>query len=257
MLRVSLLQVICISAGLLNGCVRTYPRGSQTDAGGPQEMFVADRGGGGARDAGQTADVAQWHDSDSFVPNTLDAVAEGIFDSSSVSDIEFDSSVLPDIPAISGKYVYITSKGYAASELGGLDEADALCTSLAPSSVGGDWKAWLSDGTRSPASRFSRAGPYVLFNGIQVAANWADLTDGAQAAAINITESQQLIGQSRVWTATETNGTPLGHNCGGWTSTDSAAHGTYGESHRYNGRTWTATYHTSCTSKYRIYCFQQ
>jgi hypothetical protein len=88
------------------------------------------------------------------------------------------------------KKVFVTSQTFVGGELGGLDGADEICTKLAiAGGVPGTFRAWLSDSTGSPVTRFSReGGPYVLLSGDVVADNWNELTLGVAQVPIEITE---------------------------------------------------------------------
>ena len=68
----------------------------------------------------------------------------------------------------------MTSTTYKAGDLGGLAGADAKCQARAMAAgLTGTFRAWLSDATNSPSSRFPQdAGPYLLVNGGLVANNW-------------------------------------------------------------------------------------
>ena len=146
--------------------------------------------------------------------------------------------------------------------LGGLAGADAICQDLAEAAgLPGTYKAWLSDATSAPISRFvPSTGPYRLVNGATIAANWADLTDGRVAAPINVTETGGASGtNTSAWTATNPDGTlgPHGH-CSNW-STDTAGQqeqGSGGITTRSEGG-WTSGFAGLCELGYHLYCFQQ
>jgi hypothetical protein len=86
--------------------------------------------------------------------------------------------------------VFITSQLFGAN-LGGLDGADAKCQALADAAdVKGVYRAWLSDTTGSPTTRFTRSTiPYRLVNGTTIANDWSDLVNGSIAAPISVTET--------------------------------------------------------------------
>ena len=130
------------------------------------------------------------------------------------------------LEASQSKTVFASSERYDGN-LGGLAGADAKCQALADAAevynprLIGTFKAWLSDSTAGPATRFTHSPfPYVLVNGTQVADNWADLTDGSLDSPINVTEQGDTVPTgypARVWTGTGTNGTASSSNCGNWT----------------------------------------
>jgi hypothetical protein len=168
--------------------------------------------------------------------------------------------------------VFVTSN-VSQGNLGGLAGADLACQTLAelatPSPLPGEYTAWLSidDGPdQSPASgRFRHSGqPYRLVNGTQIAASWADLTDGTLAAPIALTESGQGVSSATrfVWTNTRTDGTAGGHfgngllSCGEWQLT-SGSSGNMGDA-THTGVGWTFIGNGSCNSgRVRLFCFQQ
>ena len=105
----------------------------------------------------------------------------------------------------------MTQQGFNG-DLGGLAGADAECQDAADAvGLGGVWQAWLSDSNSSPTLRWdthAQAHYYVL-DGHVIAANYADLVDGALASPINITENGQLANVA-AWTGTGSDGTPSG-----------------------------------------------
>ena len=82
-------------------------------------------------------------------------------------------------------------------ELGGLAEADGICQWRATAAgLPGSYKAWLSDGSASPSTRFRCTAPSCSAQGYRlvdaartlVATNWTDLTDNDLLHGINATE---------------------------------------------------------------------
>jgi hypothetical protein len=152
--------------------------------------------------------------------------------------------------------------------LGGLSGADTTCQGLADAAgLPGTYKAWLSDGInsisqgpRSPSSRFVRSsGPYQLVNGTTIAANWADLTDGALLAAIGVTEVGGDLGSTEnTWTQTNRNGRSVfpDESCKNFTSAATNTLGFVGSAAQV-GQRWTEHDFTSCNESAHLYCFQQ
>ena len=195
-----------------------------------------------------------------------------------------------------GMTVFVSSEtfdgnfGSGQVTLGHLD-ADNQCQVLADrAGLSGTFKAWISgrvDTGAGPlahgvADRFAHSSdPYRLVNGAQVAANWADLTDGSLDHAINMDENGSAVGESaRVWTNTRTNGrawdnsrncavgpgpdTPsaiASWSCGppGWSPQDCQFQsGKFGLANSTSGSwTGTASSNNSCSSSYHLYCVQQ
>jgi hypothetical protein len=148
--------------------------------------------------------------------------------------------------------------------LGGVAGGDAKCGDLAAAAgLPGTFRAWLSGNAFGASSRFNpSSGPYRLANGTTVATNLADLTDGALAAPIHITESGDFVegtAETRAWTATQADGTSFGQTCSNATSPDdwstTSARTTAGDSTASNS-TWTYGDIQPCMSVFRLYCFQ-
>jgi len=153
--------------------------------------------------------------------------------------------------------------------LGGLEGADGKCQAWANAAgLPGTYKAWLSDSPSSPATRFTRSMvPYMRVDGVKVADDWADLTDGSLDAPIATTETGAAKGMwfalwiSNVWTATRADGTSTGSFCNNWTSGDWTPRffGAYGGFYEQSGGTW--TYYPEeegyCGRNHALYCVQQ
>jgi cysteine-rich repeat protein len=172
--------------------------------------------------------------------------------------------------------VFVTSQSYQPKNgFASLAAADALCRQLASDGAlkikGGQWKAWLGDGTSGPATRFHQSTlPYVTLNNgatTKIADNWADLADGDLDAAITVTETGTVLGgggadcgpMSRVWTGIKVEDMSIAladNHCQGWTidaGGDNARAGTVKQS---DGR-WTDACDVNCDSPARLYCFEQ
>lgn len=178
--------------------------------------------------------------------------------------------------------VFVTSEKYDGNLKGGsangLAGADDKCQQLADAVVPplpGTYKAWLSDSTASPSTRFrctaascSTQG-YVLVDGATVvASDWADLTtcDAGNGPCldhvIDHTEQNALIGsQNSVWTYTNTDGTaggPGNVHCLDWSTNAAAQSGDHGTPIAGHGdATWTRFLSLACDLTARLYCFQQ
>ena len=96
------------------------------------------------------------------------------------------------------KIVFVTSTSFSGN-IGGVTGADAKCQieadgqdSIVPT---GTYFAWLSDGTQSPDTRFTKSShPYVLADGTRIADDYADLTDGSILHPINVEASGNTLG---------------------------------------------------------------
>lgn len=189
--------------------------------------------------------------------------------------------------------MFVTSSS-SGGNLGNLSGADSTCNGLASSAglCGGagqlpcDFQAWLCDGTDSPASRSNQhAVPYVRTDAAQIAASWADLTDGSISNPINRTENGTDVSGSAPflpWTYVTTSGTcdnetylspgsgpcPAFSNCptncdnngsgtSGWDSSSGFVQGSKGDINATGGL-WTDGVTGLCsTPAERIYCIQQ
>lgn len=165
-------------------------------------------------------------------------------------------------------FVFATSIRYSGA-LGGLDGADAKCQALASKAgVQGTYRAWLSDGVETPATRFKHGLPYIRLDKKPVAQSLdAMIEAGVLQNPISLTENNEPLGDdqecgaiNKVWTNLRRDATPIGElDCGGWTRVDGVApqDGGIGVAHR-TGQAWTDEQCAlSCGSLLRLYCFQQ
>lgn len=162
------------------------------------------------------------------------------------------------VTTVSRKRVFISSATYNGN-LGGLSGADAKCQALADAvPLGGTYKAWLSDGTTSAASRITQSSSgYRLVNGTKIADDWADLTDGTIDAVLNVTQTGATVGMVYVWTNTSTAGGIQDTNhCTNWTSSSMGLSGNLGSTVWYD-YTWTNVGPNSCNTSNRLFCFEQ
>ncbi|MBI2543065.1 MAG: PEGA domain-containing protein [Candidatus Aenigmarchaeota archaeon] len=157
------------------------------------------------------------------------------------------------------KRVFITSIAYNGN-MGGLDGGDQKCQSLAgTANLGGEWKAWLSNGTISASSRLTHSNDnYKLLTGTKVADDWSDLTDGSLDAAINVDQSGNTQANKNVWTATGYNGErgTSGIQCENWSNGAGTVLGLVGNSDNTN-LDWTQKTARSCSQTSHLYCFEQ
>jgi hypothetical protein len=155
--------------------------------------------------------------------------------------------------------VFITNSVFAAS-FGSAQAADSNCQAAAANAgLTGTYRAWLSDSNSSPSTRFARAsGPYVRVDGVEVAANWADLTDGALLNPILINEfGLPVAGLAYVWTATDISGALVGTTpCENWTSSNLGEGSVLGSANMTNS-SWTAGPGGACQGVLSLYCFEQ
>lgn len=161
------------------------------------------------------------------------------------------------------KFVFVSEAVVIPSMMGGLQGSDGLCQTWASMSGAppGTYKAWLSDSVSSAESRLTHNdGPYLRPDGMIVADNWGDLTDGSLDNPINVTEllmTLPLTPPAPVWTGTDPMGKSVGPNCADWTggSTSQGIIGTAGAV----GADWTILPNAnSCFNEnVHLYCIQQ
>lgn len=196
-------------------------------------------------------------------------------------DIADASAAAQDSAVVGGrKQVFVTSKAYTAA-LGGLKGADALCQAHADAAkLGGTYKAWLSDDTASPVSRFSASckagGPFVLTDGTVIANDWAGLTSGTLLAALQVTETKgpppggNLCSSGKgsgTWTATLNNGEVdagrIGMLCNNWTSGSLTLKASMLWGQPSDAKAWSSGGNcflggmTICSRVASLYCFEQ
>ena len=161
------------------------------------------------------------------------------------------------------KTVFVTSVSFNGN-LGGLKGADDKCQAQAddPASIvpSGTYLAWLSDGTDSPNTRFTKSShPYLLPDGTKIAENYTDLTDGSIQHFINIDPTGKTVGQNPFWTGTNQDGTtaqPI-RTCNGWMDLYTNAYGMIGST-GHTLTTWSSQSMQNCkTQRNRLACFQQ
>ncbi len=162
------------------------------------------------------------------------------------------------------KTVFVTSAKFKGN-LGGLAGADDKCqaevdgpASIVPS---GTYLTWLSDGTDSPDTRFTKsAHPYILLDGTKIAENYTDLTDGSILNAINIDSTGKALGLQPFWTGTKADGTtaPLSVTCTGWKDPLPYHKGMHGQTNMTNS-SWSTMHsdHSCRIGPNFLLCFQQ
>jgi hypothetical protein len=188
------------------------------------------------------------------------------------------------------KRVFITSLTYsgdlksAGAADTGLAGGDKICQHLADAAtIGGSWKAWLSDATTDAIDRIDE-GPWYLVTyatsggggpatetyELKAFNNKANLST-TPINAINITETGQKVTSSTgyiyAWTGTKSAGTKAAQTCTNWTSNAMSDHGLQGEVASAVGY-WTDNPDGDpqagsplpafpCDSPEHLYCFEQ
>jgi Collagen triple helix repeat (20 copies)/Protein of unknown function (DUF1554) len=181
--------------------------------------------------------------------------------SNTVASLE---SLIGNLPcSILGECTVFVTSTTTDGDIGGLAAADTICNTLASNAgLMGTYKAWLSDDSASPSTRFTQATvPYVLVNGTQIADDYTDLTDGNIDNMLDRDELGNQVITNSVFTHTDTDGTqtsvttPL--NCTNWTSTSVNVQG-IGTTTFTNGA-WTGNGGTvsNCATEHPFFCLQQ
>ena len=162
------------------------------------------------------------------------------------------------------KIVFVTSASFKGN-LGGLTGADAICQAEAddPASIvpAGTYLAWLSDGTDSPDTRFTKtAHPYLLPDGTKIAEDFFDLTDGSILHALDIDPTGKSLGLTSYWTGTNPDGTTTQYflTCDGWTADPVAKYRGMAGTILRGPTLWSSGFpDASCSQPQKLICFQQ
>ncbi|HEY8376347.1 MAG TPA: hypothetical protein VIK91_07660 [Nannocystis sp.] len=189
------------------------------------------------------------------------------------NDVDTDAcsnACLVNLPRI----VFVTSAAWSG-DLGGLTGADAKCQMLAEAAgLTGTYKAWLSTESEPAKDRLTHYSvPYVRTDGVQVAADWDDLTDGTLAEPIDRTEQGDpapivttpcVIIQgsfTHVFTQSWADGSyfDLRGACTDWSSGSPDGGGTNVGVAQATDAKWTDACHSAsfCALQAHLYCVQQ
>jgi hypothetical protein len=166
------------------------------------------------------------------------------------------------------RFVFVGFPSGPSPAISGIADVDALCNDeAAAAGLPGSYKAWLSDSTSDARDRLTHhSGPYVRVDGVIVADNWTDLTDGSLQSPIDVTaDGQGGPSTAPVWTGTDTSGVKIGSDpgdfCGDWTGLPFGVTGTEGGMWAQDSE-WTDFFRLSLcdpwpTTGYGYYCFEQ
>jgi hypothetical protein len=158
--------------------------------------------------------------------------------------------------------VFVTESALPGN-LGGLDGADAYCTTVAANSGSSrgsaPFKAWLSTSNVDAASRFVHGKRRYLDKlSITIAADWSALVGGTLAHGISLTEA----GSSMLGVPVRTATTPLGvfvgpSDCVGWTNSGNSTLKAFGFASSADSA-WTQSSSTqTCLVSAHLYCIEQ
>jgi cysteine-rich repeat protein len=163
------------------------------------------------------------------------------------------------------RFIFVTSVEYQGGEIDGLYGADQRCrtqAALAKLPNFATYRAWLSDSKLAAADRLlHHPGRYTLVNGLVVAMDWADLTDGTLENPITVTEFSESPDSVPVWTGTLHNGkSAFGSSfCFDWTDTNSNWDLELGGSgiRTQTDALWSYLAQDGCGSTAALYCLEQ
>jgi hypothetical protein len=193
-----------------------------------------------------------------------------------------DAGLAGDTVDASGpKRVFLTDALYTADLRGGggkatgLEGADEICNKNARgATLGGTWKAWLSDSTTNAIDRIAEVGPWQNLIGELVFANKDSITTVGLRAAIGSPKDVQWPGHGGTsftpssfdfWAGSTPEGLHHPENCANWTLADMSAWGRLGyaqaqhsvDGPTYNGVIWDATKRIYCSQSPALVCFEQ
>lgn len=172
---------------------------------------------------------------------------------------------LPDF-TLPGKQVFLTSVTGTgnlgswpdANSQNGMAAGDEICRSRATAAGLANaqrYKAWLSDGAVDAISRFVSDGPWVRLDGVLVAENRADLSDGELNTAINLTETGVYMGGFvYVWTGTNHIGEKAEDHCNNWMDASEGFSAAGGRA--FDAQGWTYASQPLCAWEQYLYCFE-
>jgi hypothetical protein len=158
-----------------------------------------------------------------------------------------------DALAKCNKRIFFTTGSWPGSALGGLLGADGKCAAAVTAhTLGGTFKAWLSDANTDAITRVANVGPWCGLDGKTVIfASKAAMTM-PPVTPPKWEETGVENGFVYYWTGTTGAGTKS-QTCGSWTT---GGQGTIG----FSGSTtsnWTDNGSTTCADSYRVLCVEQ
>jgi len=148
-----------------------------------------------------------------------------------------------------------------ASAATGLGAGDAICQAEARDAhlPGPEtFVAWLSTSGMSgfdAVDRLTSNGPFKRVDGLTVANDKADLTDGTTSVSLHVAADGSYASPLRAWTGTGFDGTAAGDDCAGWT--DKFDFSSVGKTPLSRVAEWTLDPNgpDACQNTYALYCF--
>ena len=178
-----------------------------------------------------------------------------------LSDEELvEAAICTDVCTWSGVIAFVTSESYTG-DLGGTDAADEECVLLATAAglVHPDgYRAWISVGSDNPSAGIPKVNDaYYRLDGKKIAANSQELFGGKLKNPLNITETMEQIGTSKVWTNTTPTGLTASDDadCQSFSSLDGKQTGIVGRTDQTDAGWTQHPVQASCLHACRLYCF--
>ena len=176
----------------------------------------------------------------------------------------------PELPpfGVDGKLIFASSASgtgdlasWSPADPGssGIEAGDSICRNLAtdaglPNPLA--FKAWLSDSNNAAPARIFSNGPWVRPDGVPVAASAAELTSSFRTTGIAVTELGRYLGNNRVWTGTDDDGSPERDHCNNWQDSSGSFDGMNGIAQDSANR-WSGFSPFSCSFNFlRLYCIE-
>jgi hypothetical protein len=160
------------------------------------------------------------------------------------------------------KLVFVTNDTYDGGLLG-FAGADTTCQGAASAAglagAGQSFRAWISASGHNGASAAGNHGlAFFRLDGVKVADNAADLTDGSLANPISVDEyGGPPGGGTIVWTGSDAGGgLMVDRGCGDWSSNSHGLLGEIGFLTLANSQ-WSNSGSLNCDSQFHLYCFEQ
>ncbi len=183
---------------------------------------------GGSFDACQCLTLGVPNDMSSFNSDLAHNQLTSRPDMASPADLRLASDLAKSHDlTLPGKGFFISSVAYTGdlidvgSGSSGLQVADNLCTSLASSaSLGGTWKAWLSDSHQDAIDRIVDVGPWYLMDGPMVFQDKANLMTSPMVKPLVDETGSTNWSWMYTWTGYGAVNTTMGdHACSDWGGT--------------------------------------
>ena len=162
--------------------------------------------------------------------------------------------------SMNGKTLFVTSTA-TNGNLGGLAGADSLCAAAATAAgaTGVTWRALISNGSVSAATRTSSSLPFYSSTGELLASTAADFFDGGLPVRIKTELQTVLPSTPKVWNNFDTTGAiNTANHCLEWTSSSSGDFGKAADDDNVSSSTWsTSNGSIPCSTSAHLYCVSQ